>query len=405
MTQTSDDGTSVVVLGAGYAGVIAANRLWGSLTAGERARVAITLVSPTDRFVHRIRLHEHAAGVADAALPLRSMIPEAVRVELGLAVHVDADARTVLVRTAAGERELAYDRLVYAVGSRPAEGVRGVAEHAVAVGDLAGATAIRERMRDAVRVVVVGGGPAGVETAAELADAHPRATVTLLTSGVLLPAYREASRRGIRRSLRRLGVRVCERMPVAEVVADGVLLCEGAVPADAARVPERAVSGRFRPHERRSLARTSQDPAGIVRSSSRSAEFVGWEGHRRAGAGPGVGWSGSARRGRGTALGADADTGGREGGIPLADRDSGDHRQLVDRGPEVEGARPPVAARAARPAGASVGTLIEADLVVWAAGFEVPDLARRSGLPVDGRGRLLVDERLECVADAHIVGG
>ena len=79
MTQTSDDGTSVVVLGAGYAGVIAANRLWGSLTAGERARVAITLVSPTDRFVHRIRLHEHAAGVADAALPLRSMIPEAVR--------------------------------------------------------------------------------------------------------------------------------------------------------------------------------------------------------------------------------------------------------------------------------------------------------------------------------------
>ncbi len=124
----------------------------------------------------------------------------------------------------------------------------------MAVGDLAGATAIRERMRDAARVVVVGGGPAGVETAAELADAHPRATVTLLTSGALLPAYREASRRGIRRSLRRLGVRVRERMPVAEVVADGVLLREGAVPADAVRVPERAVSGRFR-------SRTSQSRA------------------------------------------------------------------------------------------------------------------------------------------------
>lgn len=200
MSAVPQSRIAVIIVGAGYAGVITANRLWGSLTPAERARVTIELVSPSDRFVHRIRLHEHAAGAADAVLPLASMIPEAVRIRLGTAVHIDTARRTIRVRTAVSEQEVTYDRLVYAVGSRPAMGVRGATEHALPVGDLAGATAIRDRVRGdgAARVIVVGGGPAGVETAAELAEAHPCATVTLLTSGALLPGYRAASRNGYR---------------------------------------------------------------------------------------------------------------------------------------------------------------------------------------------------------------
>lgn len=50
------------------------------------------------------------------------------------------------------------------------------------------------------------------------------------------------------------------------------------------------------------------------------------------------------------------------------------------------------------------GARVEADCTILATEFGVPDLARRSGLPVDGLGRLKVDDRLECSSHPNIVG-
>ena len=49
----------VVVLGAGYAGMIVTNRFLGSLTGPERQRTSATVVNPRSELVERIRLHEH----------------------------------------------------------------------------------------------------------------------------------------------------------------------------------------------------------------------------------------------------------------------------------------------------------------------------------------------------------
>lgn len=48
------------------------------------------------------------------------------------------------------------------------------------------------------------------------------------------------------------------------------------------------------------------------------------------------------------------------------------------------------------------GEEVPADVVVWAAGFAVPDLARRSGLATDGRGRVLVDASLRSVSHPKV---
>lgn len=45
---------------------------------------------------------------------------------------------------------------------------------------------------------------------------------------------------------------------------------------------------------------------------------------------------------------------------------------------------------------------VPAGVVVWAAGFAVPDLARRSGLATDGRGRVLVDASLRSVSHPNV---
>lgn len=48
------------------------------------------------------------------------------------------------------------------------------------------------------------------------------------------------------------------------------------------------------------------------------------------------------------------------------------------------------------------GTVVRADLVVWATGFGVPDLAARSGLAVESGGRVVVDETLRSVSHPDV---
>lgn len=57
----------IVIAGAGYAGVSCALRLARRVPAG----TTITLISATDRFIERIRLHQRATGqnVGDWSLP------------------------------------------------------------------------------------------------------------------------------------------------------------------------------------------------------------------------------------------------------------------------------------------------------------------------------------------------
>ena len=50
------------------------------------------------------------------------------------------------------------------------------------------------------------------------------------------------------------------------------------------------------------------------------------------------------------------------------------------------------------------GDHVDADLVVWAAGFSVPPLAREGGLAVDARGRMLVDPTLRSVSHPDVYG-
>ena len=49
------------------------------------------------------------------------------------------------------------------------------------------------------------------------------------------------------------------------------------------------------------------------------------------------------------------------------------------------------------------GSALPSAVTVWTAGFGIPELAARSGLPTDASGRLLTDETLTCVDDPRIV--
>ncbi|MEV8214281.1 FAD-dependent oxidoreductase [Leifsonia sp. NPDC077715] len=216
--------TRVLVVGGGYAGVTAANRVAGG------DAVEVTLVNARRVFVERIRLHQLAAGSDDAVMEYDDLLAPSVRLVIDTVTRIDASERRV--ELASGDA-LAYDYLVYAVGSgSPVSSVPGAAEHALPVAELAHA----ERLKAALAAVgphaavtVVGGGPAGIETAAELAESgHP---VTLVCGGELGPSLHSRGRRSVARGLDALGVTV-EDGPGSRVVAveqDAVTLADGRV--------------------------------------------------------------------------------------------------------------------------------------------------------------------------------
>jgi NADH dehydrogenase len=222
---------SVVVIGAGYAGVLATNRLLASLNEGELGHVRLTIINPRTEFVERIRLHELAAGSrASVSLPLTDILHREARLVTGTATRIDAQAQTVTIETATGESAESYDWLIYAPGSSAAAPVPGSREHAQLLANFDGAQAAARALAAAgpgTRVVVVGGGFTGVEAAAEVAEHRRDVHVTLLSRGPIVAQMPPAARRSILGAYKRLGVTVLEDAVVERITERAVNLGDG----------------------------------------------------------------------------------------------------------------------------------------------------------------------------------
>ncbi|RST09134.1 oxidoreductase [Streptomyces sp. WAC05374] len=227
----------IVVLGAGYTGAVAAGRIARRL---RREDVTITLVNPEPDFVERVRLHQLAAGQDLKPRPFSAMFAgTGVELKLAKVTAVDADRKTVTVTAAGGpeQEELAYDTLVYALGSGWNDGgVPGAAAHAHELSSRPGALRLRDRLAalDAGSpVLVVGGGLTGLEAATEIAEARPDLDVALATHGALGDWLSAKGRAHLRTVTGRLGITVHEHTEVTAVRADGVTTADGrTVPAE-----------------------------------------------------------------------------------------------------------------------------------------------------------------------------
>ncbi|MFE7650452.1 NAD(P)/FAD-dependent oxidoreductase [Streptomyces phaeoluteigriseus] len=228
----------VIVLGAGYAGAIAAGRLARRL---HREDVTITLVNAEPDFVERVRMHQLATGQDLKPRPFDEMFAgTGVRLKLAKVTAVDVDRKTVAVTGTdagpGGVEQLEYDTLVYALGSgwNP-QGVPGTAEHAHEIAGRPGALRLRERLARLAAgepVVVVGGGLTGLEAATEIAEARPDLDVALAARGTLGDWLSPKGRRHLRKVVDGLGITVHEHTAVTGVAADHVTTADGGtVPA------------------------------------------------------------------------------------------------------------------------------------------------------------------------------
>ncbi|MGV9628803.1 NAD(P)/FAD-dependent oxidoreductase [Streptomyces sp. NPDC003487] len=225
----------IVVLGAGYAGAFAAGNLARRLSPAD---ADITVVNAVPDFVERMRLHQLAAGHDVTASRLADVFAgTGVRLHLARVTGVDPERRTVTVSGEDGDGELAYDTLLYALGSSvDHRGVPGAAEHAFDVTGRTSALRLRERLArlDAGgSVLVVGEGLTGIETAAEFAESRPDLSVALAARGEPGAWLSPKARRHLRECFDRLGVTVHEHTRVDAVEPGRAIAADGrSLPAD-----------------------------------------------------------------------------------------------------------------------------------------------------------------------------
>ncbi|TFV61058.1 FAD-dependent oxidoreductase [Mycobacterium sp. PS03-16] len=216
--------TRVVVIGGGYAGILAANQLRSN------EDVAVTVVNPRPQFVERIRLHQLAAGTAGATADYGPLLANGIRLVVDTARRIDTAGRSV--QLASGDA-LGYDYLVYAVGSTGTvpDTVPGAADFASPLAELEQAERVRGALDQLPRdawVTVVGAGLTGIEVATELAERGRR--VTLVCGGRIGPAHlSDPGRRSVAKAMARLGVTVLETEVVTEVRDGAVVFADGAV--------------------------------------------------------------------------------------------------------------------------------------------------------------------------------
>ncbi|MGF0317262.1 NAD(P)/FAD-dependent oxidoreductase [Nocardia fluminea] len=195
----------IVVIGAGYAGTVAANRLNKKVPDAR-----ITVVNPRGDFIERVRLHEQLAGSGAAARPLTEMLRGPIAVEIA-SVDKIGDGTVALD----DGRSLSFDHAILAAGS-----IANPLPGAIAVDTWEGAEQARIALAAVPAggfVTVIGGGLTGIETTAEIAEARPDLRVRLVSETVA-GALSAGAQRHIRNTLARWNV---------EIVADRVAEIDG----------------------------------------------------------------------------------------------------------------------------------------------------------------------------------
>lgn len=224
----------IVVLGAGYAGAYVAGNLARRLSPND---TEITVVNAAADFVQRQRLNQLAAGREVESPQLTKVFAgTGIRLHVGRVTAIDPDGQVVSVADSEGGDELGYDTLVYALGSRAADQrVPGVAEHAFNVADRPSALRLRARLDnldrwgDGGRVLVVGDGLTGIETATEVAEKHTDLSVSLVARGELGARLPGGARRHLRMACDRLGITIVEHTDIEAVEAGHVLCADGSI--------------------------------------------------------------------------------------------------------------------------------------------------------------------------------
>nr|MDQ3018805.1 FAD-dependent oxidoreductase [bacterium] len=244
----------VVILGGGFGGIACAKKLDADYPGFE-----VTLIDQSPYHIIHSNLYEVATAPEElsdlrklkqtVALAYTKIFTDTrVIVKQGKVISIDAEKQTVELE----HGSVLYDYLVAALGARPNYyGIAGADQFSIPLQTAGDALRIRDRIefavqahrldtqKDVVRIMVAGGGVAGVEVAAELQgmldfiawkNNYPRKkieTVVIEGTGQMLPGFETKVAETIANRLEKFGVKILTRRMIAGVESNMVTFSNG----------------------------------------------------------------------------------------------------------------------------------------------------------------------------------
>ena len=271
-TGDGAEGARVVVVGGGYAGLVAARALQARLPGGTRGGrhlgagdagsgiAGITVIDPQAHMTYQPFLPEAAAGAIEPrhlTVPLRRVLRRCDVITGSVAAVDDSSRRVVVSLPDGGTRELTYDVLVVSPGTAPRRlPIPGLDDRALPFRSVTDALALREHVlsrldaaasttdlaerRRLLTFTVIGGGFAGLEVLGELEDMTRRAArhqpayigeevrwVVLEAAGRIMPEVTPALAARVHAQLLRRGIEVRVGAKISSVEGGQVVLAGG----------------------------------------------------------------------------------------------------------------------------------------------------------------------------------
>src|SRR4051812_17853421 len=255
-TQHTGQRRRVVIVGSGFGGLFAAQRL-------RKAPVDVTLIGKTSHHLFQPLLYQVATGIlseGEIAPATREILrgQENARVVLGEVTDIDLAARTVTSTVLGRTTVHPYDELIVAAGAGQsyfgndqfaefAPGMKSIDDALELRGRIFGAFELAELATAPAEIdrlltfVVVGAGPTGVEMAGQIAELARRtlrrdfrsidpssARVILLDAAPkVLPPFADSLGQYAHKRMNEIGVEVQLGAMVTSVDADGIVVKDG----------------------------------------------------------------------------------------------------------------------------------------------------------------------------------
>jgi NADH:ubiquinone reductase (H+-translocating) len=188
----------IIVLGAGYAGLMAVNRL-----AKLNQNYKILLINESDTFVERIRNHEFAAGLEVPQHKVNNLIPN--QVELLVDRVESLDPKSKIIQLASDKKKHNYDYLIYALGSTSEANSNN---KSLAVNTRWKASELRKSLKgkQAGNLWILGAGLTGIELATEIKESYPELKVGLIDKNLFANDFSSQARNYLLKTFQKMDI-------------------------------------------------------------------------------------------------------------------------------------------------------------------------------------------------------
>ncbi|TGM59435.1 NAD(P)/FAD-dependent oxidoreductase [Leptospira vanthielii] len=206
----------ILILGAGYAGILAANRLDKQLKDAE-----ITIVSESIGFKEKIRFHEMASAGTKKELKIKDLLRTRISFLQGKVKKILPIEKSVVVE--GNPDRINYDFLVIALGSSQIRPIQ-ISENSIQSQEAVSQFLKKNQHREIQKLCIIGAGLTGIEMAAEWKYFHPQSAVTIIDKNELGASFSKKGKEYLRTFMLENNINILDNTNIEKVSENEITL-------------------------------------------------------------------------------------------------------------------------------------------------------------------------------------